>query len=198
MQLQTEHFPKIKARTAVEISRRIDLSPAARAYLLDSLSPQGFLSLLVDNQHFADAVRFMAFALPPREGVWWSCVTGRSIASAMNEKAEPCFAAAERWVYEPLEEHRYACLAAAETAAFEGAGSYAALGAFWAGESLAPPDLPPVPPDASLSPTGVGASVLLAVASDDPKRSQRNFAQAIERAADIANGGNGRIAEARP
>jgi len=197
MRIQTGRFAKVKAEAAAEICGRVELSLEARQLLASALSPQGLLSLLAANGLFADAVRFMAFALPAREGVWWSCVTGELMRASLAAKDEIGFEAAESWVYEPTEDRRHACLAAAEAAALDGAGAYAALAAFWSGPSLAPPDLPPVPPDGSLSPTGVGASVLLAVASGDLRHSERNFAAAIERAVDIANGGSGRVGGSR-
>lgn len=187
-----EPIRKIKAQSAREICERVTLEPAALAYLTPALSPQGFVSLLVEAELFADAVRFLAFALPAREGVWWSAMTGAAVPGAAASELDPCYAAAENWVYEPTEDHRFACLSAAEAAGSKTAGAYAALGAFWSGGSMAPAGMPEAHPDPSLSPIAVSASILLAVASGDPLRAKLHFREAMLRGVEIGRGGDGR------
>jgi hypothetical protein len=190
--LQTEPFRKVVDRTAAEICARVALSEEARAFLVPSLSPQGYLDLLLAYDQYADAVRFLAFALPVREGVWWACVTAR-----VNLPPEPpagvlaALKLAETWVYTPDDAVRRECLASAEALQFEGAASYAALAAFWSGGSMAPEALPEVLPNPSLAQTGVGAAILLAVTSGQSDRMNARFRDAIARGIDIANGGNG-------
>ncbi len=197
MRIQHDPFPKIPARDASAICARLELSAPARSLLVDELSPQGFLAVLVQNEHWTDAVRFLAFALPRREAVWWACVVCRSIPSASDPRSEACLSLAEGWVFEPSDAKGRLCFEAAEAQGFAGAPAYAALGAFWAGPSLAPEGQPPVEPDPSLCPTGASASVLLAVAGGDPARAPELYALAVEAAVDIANGGNGRPPAAR-
>jgi hypothetical protein len=169
----------------------VELSPEAVALLLPALSPQAFMALLVKGRHFGDAVRFLAFALPPREGIWWACVTAR--ASELTPAHADCLERAIAWAYAPDEAKRRACMEAAENLNFEGAAAYAALSVFWSGGSMAPEGMPEVPPDPSLSAIGVSASVLLAVASGEPNSADERYEQAIERGIDIANGGNGKL-----
>lgn len=191
MEVQTTPFRKVAASTAAEICRRVELSPEARALLSPALSPQAFLALLADARHFSDAVRFLAFALPPREAVWWACVTARGAGPAPSDA--DCLERVTAWAYGPDEAKRRACMEAAERLKFEGAAAYAALSAFWSGGSMAPEGMPEAPPDPSLYSIGVGASVLLAVAAGEPGSADQRFEQAIERGVDIANGGNGKL-----
>jgi hypothetical protein len=51
-------------------------------------------------------------------------------------------------------------------------------------------------PDPKLGPTGVGAAVLLAVTSGEPRRMNDRFREAISRGINIANGGNGQLNDA--
>lgn len=197
MAIPLEPIRKISAARAEDILQRVDLSSEARAFRTPSLSPHGYLSLLAANALFADAIRFMAFALPLREGIWWAAMTGHAIEGAQSGAPDPCYSAAETWVYEPSDPNRFACLAAAESVASSTPGAYAALGAFWSGGSIVPSSMPPVEPDPSLAPIGIAASVLLAVAAGDPMRSQVHFRDAIQRAVEIGNGGEGRPAPAR-
>lgn len=198
MKIQAEPFRKIAADTADDVCRRVDLSGEAKAFLVPGLSPQGYLSLLLDAEAIGDAVRFLAFALPVREGVWWACVVAHSLIAEPSEAEAACMSRAARWVYEPSEEHRRACMTAAESLNFDGAAAYAALAAFWSGGSLAPEGMPDAPADPSLGHIGVGASVLLSITAGDPLTITDRFRTAIARGTDIANGGNGRIEGDRP
>ncbi|MEO3389463.1 hypothetical protein [Mesorhizobium sp. CAU 1741] len=193
MRIQTKPFAKVAASTAAEICARVDLSPEARAFLLPNLSPQGYLALLVDAQHIGDAVRFLAFALPVREGVWWSCVVAKNTLTEFSDIDKRCLEEASAWVYEPVEQRRRSCMVVSESANFEGAAAYAALAVFWSGGSMAPEGMPEAPPDPRLGHIGVGASILLSITAGDPLRLQQRFEEAIARGIDIANGGNGNL-----
>jgi hypothetical protein len=198
VKVQTDPFRKVKEATAQEICRRVDLSQEAKAFLLPSLSPQGFLALLAENKHIGDAVRFLAFALPIREAIWWACVTVGGNKDQLSAPEADCVQRATAWVYEPGDARRRACMEAAEGANLEGAAAYAALAVFWSGGSLAPANMPEALPDASLGAIGVGASVLLAITGGEPQMLDQRFEAAMLRGMDIANGGNGRLKSDRP
>jgi hypothetical protein len=53
--------------------------------------------------------------------------------------------------------------------------------------------MPEVPPDPSLGPIGVGASILLSVTGGDPTKMNDRFMNALMRGMNIADGGNGRL-----
>lgn len=198
MKIQSDPFRKINADSAAEICTRVDLSAEARAFLLPALSPQGYLALLVEAELVGDAIRFLAFALPMREGIWWACVVAHASLTEANAIETQCLELAAAWVYEPSDSRRRACLEAAEAGKFEGAAAYAALAVFWSGGSMAPEGMPDALPDPSLGPIGVGASVLLALTSGDPMLLGERFDAAITRGVDVANGGNGRLPGDRP
>lgn len=194
MNVQTEPFRKVVDKTAADVCARVALSDEARAFLVPNISPQAYLGLLLGDEHYADAARFLAFALPIREGVWWACVTARvNLPPQPLPEVLSALKAAETWVYTPDDAVRRECLVRAEALKFDGAASYAALGAFWSGGSMAPEGIPEVLPDPALGPTGVGSAVLLAVTSGDPGRMSGRFRDAIARGIDIANGGNGQL-----
>ena len=198
MTLSLAPIRKIAQPHAADICALVSLGGEATAYLTPGLSPQGFLALLDRDGHFSDAVRFLAFALPVREGVWWACVTGLAIPGAASAEPDPGYAAAQDWVYESTHASRFACLAAAEAVQSATPGAYAALAAFWSGGSMAPEGMPEVLPDPVLAPTGVAASILLAVAAGDPADAMRFFRDAIRRGVDIGQGGDGRLSAAPP
>jgi hypothetical protein len=198
MRIQTEPFRKIRATTAAEVTARVELSADARAFLLPDLSPQAYLALLVEHALIGDAIRFLAFALPVREAVWWAVVVAWNGIEKPRPLESACLERAAAWVYNPDEALRRACFALAEEGKFEGAAAYAALAVFWSGGSLAPEGMPDAPADPSLGPIGAGASVLLAITAGDPLKLKPRFEAAVLRAINIANGGNGDLAGDRP
>lgn len=191
MRIQTEPFRKIVGTTADEICRQVELSDEAKAFLLPELSPQGFLSLLVEAECIGDAVRFLAFALPVREAIWWACIVANANISKPSDLEKECLQRAAAWVYEPTEVNRRSCMEVAEAAKFTGAAAYAALSVFWSGGSLAPEGMPDAPADPRLGPIGAGASILLAITGGEPVTLTKRFDAAIVRGVNIANGGNG-------
>jgi Family of unknown function (DUF6931) len=70
---------------------------------------------------------------------------------------------------------------------------WAAVAAFWSGGSMAPPDLPAVPPAPHLTGVAVAGAVSLAAVRSDPSLADDKRRRYIEIALDIANGGNGRL-----
>lgn len=186
----------MSAATAAEVCARADLSLEALAGVKPGLTPQCFLAELVRSGHHADALRFLAHALPAREGVWWACVVAG--AAPLTDAEAVCLDRAEDWVYEPSDAARRRCSTAAEASTIRGAAAYASLGASWSGGSLAPDGMPAVPPPPRLASVGVAASLLLALAAGDPTLSGDRFRDMLSRGLDIADGGNGRKIGDRP
>lgn len=198
MKIQTEPFRKVTASSAAEICALVDLPAEATRFLVPDLSPQAFLSLLAEAEQVGNAVRFLAFALPVREAIWWAAIVAQSHLATPTALERACLERAAAWVYDPSDEKRRAAMELAETAKFEGAAAYAALAVFWSGGSLAPVDLPEVLPDPRLGHIGAGASVLLSLTAGDPMGLARRFEAALTRGIDIANGGNGWLKDDRP
>lgn len=185
---------KITAPAAAEILARYEPDEAARKLLAPGATPAAFLDALRGAGALAEAIRFLAFALPPREGAWWACLSAReAVAAKPDPKATACLDAAEAWVYKPSDEARRAVFPLAEANGFDNPAGYAALAVFWSGGSIAPPDIEPIEPDAKLAPTAAGAAVLAAALVPDVAGAKGRHKRAIERALDIARGGSGRI-----
>jgi len=183
---------KLKQSPAAEIAADFDASPEARILLGAHPTVPAFLSILLKQRLWVDAIRLLAFALPARERVWWACLAARdSLPPDAPAGAAACIEAAEQWVYQPGDEARRAVFPLAEAIGFESPAAYAGLSAYWSEGSLAPPDMPPVPPNPTLSPTAAAAAVLLAAVIRDPARAEDKYKSSIAAAVNIANGGNG-------
>jgi len=98
---------KIQATTAQEVCASFALSAEAQSHLDPQITPTAFLDLLIANSLYADAMQFLARALPKREAVWWSstCVRDLGNNEKLPELAEGLLSA-EAWVYRPTEENR--------------------------------------------------------------------------------------------
>jgi hypothetical protein len=142
-----------------------------------------------------EATRLIAHALPSREAVWWACACSRhTAASGTNLTAETQVReAAEEWVRKPTDEHRRSAMKQAETAGFSSAEAWAAVGAFWSGDSMAPPEAPKVPPQPHFTGLALAGSVALAACRGPASRRDARLQRFLGSAKDIMAGGAGRI-----
>ncbi len=188
----------VEAETAAEICRDLDLGEEPRALLDDELTPEGFLDRLLEAGLLADAVSFLAHALPKREAVWWACLSVRTPgAGAATDGDRKLLEIAEAWVESPDEETRVAALEAAEQSGYETAASWAAAAAAWSGGSLAPAGLEAVPPGETLTAKAVTAAVMLAAAAGEPLEVEPRQREFLACAREVAGGGR-RWQERRP
>jgi hypothetical protein len=169
-----------RARTAIEIAKNVVLSDEAKALLSNDLSPPGFINLLIEKELFIDALKFMAFALPKRESIWWGLCCAQQAYSPTPpcEKAKKALTAADTWLLAPNDENRRAAMAAAENAGFGTPAGSAALAVFFSGGSMGPANVQAVAPPETLSPQAVSGAVMLSAVMQEPEKmveKQRRF-----------------------
>lgn len=184
---------KIEAKSATAIGQLIELEDDARALLSEGQTPADYIQLLQDKKLYADAIRFLAIALPKREAVWMACLAARSMMPKENVPPQELatLTAAEEWVYQPTEDNRRKAMAFAEAAEFKTASSWAATAAFWSAGSMSPPDAPVVPPAFDLTAKAVTGAVLLAVALAEPEQMDDVYKRMLAIGLNIAEGGKG-------
>ena len=172
-------------RPAVEISAAAELGDRARALLRPDISPQSYVELLIGNEEFADAARFLAHALPKREAVWWAWFCARRASGTDPSPAvRASLSATEQWLVQPNEENRRNAMQAAEQATFGTPAGCAGLAAFFSGGSLAPPDTPVNPPGEFMTAKAVAGCIMLAAVATEPEKAPDRYraflAQGIE------------------
>jgi hypothetical protein len=182
---------KVTAKTAADVSKHFPLGEDAKKLLNDKQTPGQFLETMLAKQLHEDAVRFLAHALPKQESVWWACVCARQ-CQAPNAPAglTAAIQTAEKWVADPNEENRRAAQTAAEAAGIGTPAGCAAMAAFWSGGSLAPPNVPAVPPGEHLTAHGVACAVMLAAVSTEPEKAPEKFRKFLATGVDVASGAN--------
>lgn len=177
------------AMTLAEICELLELEDESRELVQPEHTPATFVGVLAENEQFMDAVRLLAFHLPKRESVWWAYHSlkahgGNSLAT--EEKV--AMSAALEWVKDPTEDNRRAAMAAAEVGEFKTAGCWVAMSAFWSGPSIAPANLPDVPPDPQLTSQGVSAALLMTATKGDVNQSQEKYQQILKAGEEILQG----------
>lgn len=193
--LGTSQLPKLRFVTAEQLAAVLPPDEDVHPHFLPRRpAPDLFAALLEAGERVA-AIRYLAVALPRREAVWWACAVGRHFPTPLaRPEEEACWSAAETWVYDPGDSQRRAAYAPAQALDFATAGAYAALGVYWSGGSLAPPETALViPPGDALTGSAVGASVILSCVPGPAREIAARHDTALAMGFDIANGGSGLI-----
>lgn len=162
--------------TAADYCEFVDLSEGAQAFLQPLMTPPAFLELLIAEKQFSDAIRFLAFWLPKPMAVSWGCHCVREVmGDQMLVSDRQALESAQTWAGDPVEENRRAAGAAAEANQPPSAANWVALGAFWSGGSLTPPELPPVPPGETLTAQAITAALLIAAPLGNPLQAAARY-----------------------
>jgi hypothetical protein len=178
-------------KSAAEISKNVPLSPAAIKLLRDGMQPRPFLDLLIEKQHFADAVRFLAHTLAKREAAWWACLCSRPEKGATSPApAAAAQKAAEAWVVDPSDEKRRAAHAAAKAAGIGTPIGLTCEAIFFSEGSIGPPEFQAVPPPEGVAATTAANAVILAAVAE-PDKMIAKYRQFLALGNDVAAGKNG-------
>jgi hypothetical protein len=185
---------KLRGVALAGLLPRLGFAAPAAAAVAQAQDAAAGLAALQDAGLDAEACRLLAHALPRREAVWWACMCARHSAPAALDAADRlALEAAEAWVYRGEDATRRSGFAHAQAARFASPEAWAAVAAFWCGESMAPAGQVPVPPAPHLAGGAVIGSVLLAAVRGDPARRPARLARFLAAARDIAGGGSGRL-----
>lgn len=175
-------------KTVREVCGTAELTDEAMALFGEGRPGLEYLELLVQAEHYPDAVRFLAHALPKREAVWWAWTCARQAAGEEpSDEIQASLEATQRWIAEPTDEHRRAAMERAQEASVGTAVGAAGLAVFLCGESIAPPERDAVPPAESLAARAISASILLAAVSEEPERAGEKYRDFLHRGERVAD-----------
>lgn len=172
-----------------DLVQAAELEEEARKLLTPATGPRGLLQAMVEREFYADAVRFLAHALPRREAVWWAWVCARRTAGdTPPSEIRAALDATERWIREPSDEHRRAAMQRAEAAGFGTPAGCAALAAFLSGDNLAPPNVEQrVPPGEFMAAKAITGAIVLAAVAQEPEKAAEKFQAFIQQGLDVVN-----------
>ena len=174
--------------------QRAEVSDDSKVALQGVVTVAAAIEALTNAGLLLDAVRLMSHALPKREAVWWACMTARHTSPSDLPRGDvDALEAAELWVRRPTDENRRAAFALAQTAGFRSPEAWAAVAAFWSGDSMAPLGQPVVPPGPHLTGAAVAGSVILGSVPITPALQPQRLGRFLASGHDIAAGGPGRL-----
>jgi hypothetical protein len=166
-----------------QLCERAKLGDEARALVTDQTSTKQFLGLLVEKELFKDAIRLVSHLLPKREAIGWGCLCLRNIMANQPDKPlPPVQMAAERWVSAPNEENRWAAKQTADKEKPKTASGLLAMGAFFAGPSMAPANVKAVPPPDHMTSEMVANAVILAGVVEEPEKAKEKYRLFMQKA----------------
>lgn len=172
---------------AREVCLLLGLDVNASPLLREGMTADQFLAALIEQGQLRDAVTFMACALPKREALWWAFLcTRQTTTPPLSETDTEALNAAIRWIRYPSEEHRQAAMPAAEATEYETPAGLVALGTFFTGGSMAPPDVDPVPPAPELTAHSVSGAVMLAAVMEQPEKADETFRRFLQTGLEVA------------
>jgi hypothetical protein len=170
------------------------LDPPALAVLTGCTDTAVGMGRLQAAGELAAAARLGGFALPRREAVWWAAMCVAHTAPLDQAELEiKAREVAERWVRQQDDATRRQAMDLAREAGFRAPESWAAVAAFWSGDSVAPPGQPLVPPAAHLAGTAVAGAVALGSVRGDPALRLGRLERFLASLREIADGGAGRL-----
>jgi hypothetical protein len=169
------------------LERRLQLPPAHSHILKDYPDPSDCLDQLLKLQLHPEALRLLAYALPDRESVWWSCMCAEATAPNNMPPAErTALDAAEAWVFRPDETAQLHARSTAEAAGLNTPGAWAALAASWSNRTP--------PSETKCAGRATERVIRLASTRNAYDLAAERRLRFIAAGRDIASGGDGRIA----
>lgn len=122
-----------------ELEQKAELSPAGLERLAAGGRPEQLIEALVGAELVHDAASALAMILPHRQSVWWACLSvGLLPDLAERPQERAAVEAASRWVQTVSPADAEGARIATEACDLDRAAAWTAMGAFWAGPTLAP------------------------------------------------------------
>jgi hypothetical protein len=184
--------PKLQRFDAPLLHRWLQLPPEHAGLIDATAEPSQLLGALRDRQLWPEAMRLLAYGLPEREAVWWSCMCVRHSGPAMPDSERAAVAASETWVRRPGPETRRQAALALVAAGYGVPGAGCAFGTIWSHRKRFLPDL--------CGGRGAAMAVSRAASRDttEPRHIQRRHLTFFESGLNIGNGGAGHLAAESP
>ncbi|MDB5401040.1 MAG: hypothetical protein QOD93_624 [Acetobacteraceae bacterium] len=192
--MNDQPLPKLLATPWEDVLARAALTGECAALVQAHTEPAAAIAGLEAAGFVTEAAKLMAHALPKRECVWWACMCARHTTPPDLPDADAAsVAGAEDWVRKQTDESRREAFEHAQHANFGTAEAWAAVAAFWSGDSMSPLGLPKTPPAPHLTGTAAIGSVTLAAVRTYPARRDERLRRFLASGREIAAGGAGRL-----
>jgi hypothetical protein len=182
--LSTEPLAQILTHATVRLKTKVNLPREAPA--------ADYLPLLDEAGAPLDMLMALAYALPAREAVWWSCLATRHDMDKEEADASHPIKAAENWVFQPGEKNKKIADKVFKRAAGDDPAKLCVMAALYGDGKVDLGDDQQIdaPPYVTQS---CAYNALVGAASRAEEGLLERAAFLIEQGLDIAHGGNGQI-----
>ena len=180
---------KLMSSAGIKLETELELPPIAGV--------KDYLTALDDKSAKVDILKLLSVALPPREAVWWACLAAEDVINASGKPETAALSAAKAWVYKPDENSRAAVQMAMQNTDHDDETVYCALAAFYADGTAGEDDLKDQPAPPAAVPASVLGQNMVSLDALDVEGDVA-FDLLIQRALDIARGGNGKVEMPEP
>jgi len=164
-----------------------ELSDQSRSTLEADSTPASFVARLSEAGLFADAIKFMAQAMGPKQSIAWAVTCLGELGTAETQERTAALEASRRWLAEPSDGNRRSAQEAADKATAATPEGCVALAVFFAEGSIAPPNLQSVPPPPFVAAKIAASAVLLAAVQKEPEKAAERLKQCVRLGSDSAN-----------
>ena len=189
MSKRFENLKKIPEQPAARLLAAANAKLKAKLTSPANASVQTVLQELESADEPVDMLRLLSVSLPARECVWWACIAGRDVLGPDDQSA--CLKAAEAWVFEPSAENREHLRLVLENESAGDETAPCATAAYYAPGNLGEGEMADIPaPVGVVSACCFGMNLKTLKVGPPPEDC---FEVMIDRALDIARGGNGKI-----
>jgi len=189
MSKRFENLKKIPDQPAARLLAATNAKLKAKLSTPASASVQTVLEALDEAEAPVDILRLLSVSLPPRECVWWACIAAHDVLGPDGKSI--CLTAAEAWVFDPSVENRERLRLVLENESAGDDCAPCATAAYYAPGNLGEGDMSEIAaPVGVVSACCFGMNLKILKVGPPPERC---FQVAIDRALDIARGGNGKI-----
>lgn len=189
-----ENLVKLTVKNISDISAHCELSDEVSELIQDEMTISQSLTVLLEHNHYSDAVKVLAHALPKRESIWWSCICAKQ---ALGDQPSPdslnSITVAEQWAISPTQENRESARQWSLKTDQKTAASWAATAAFWSEGSMTEPGEAEIPPPPYLYAHAVSGAVTLAAFQPDPELAEEKLQRFVRQGVDLAQGGRGDV-----
>lgn len=184
VKVSQEPVAKLLSLTNTRLKTPIDAPVAALAEeVLTELDGKGAM---------LDVLRLMSIVLPPRERVWWACLAARDYLGPKTDRDPKPLTTSEDWVFKPTDENRERARLSMDDAYIDDDTVNIAMSVLYSDGTLGPADLSEFPAPAGAAETCAFVMNVVAL-NKKPDKFQEYGQFLIDRAVDIARGGNGRL-----
>ncbi len=174
---------RLLAMSNAKLNTKLDLPASA--------SVTDVLTALEQVGAFVDMLRLLGVALPARERTWWACLAPRDVIADAAETVPLSLELSETWVRKPSDDIRAKVSQAVEAADIDDETTLCGLCVMYHDETLGPGDLAKMPgPIGAAQAAAFGMNIKALGQGDNIPETADVL---IDRALDIARGGNGQI-----